>query len=128
MSNPAISRFADHVPARPYCTDELSAGLRIRPREVALKKAYVQPNGSGMVWTVPFDVDRQIVNPDDWWPVWDTANLPPPNLAVQTISTGRGHLLYLLDAGVCTTSAARSKPMAYLRVPSELRLGNVAVV
>jgi len=114
VSSPVLQPFRDHLPAKPYCTDDLSAGLRVLPLKAALGKAYIQHNGPGMVWTLAFDVDRQIVDPSDWWPVWDTANLPPPNVATQTIRTGRGHLLYFLAAGVCTTSAARLKPMEYL--------------
>jgi len=54
------------------------------------------------------------VDPTHWWPVWETANLPPLNVATQPISTGRGHLLYFLAAGVDTTSAARLKLMEYM--------------
>jgi len=114
MSSVALQLFRDHIPAKPYCTDDLSAGLRIRPLQAAIGKAYIQHNGPGMVWTMAFDVDRPIVDPNTWSPVWETANLPPPNVAVQTPESGRGHLFYYLAAGVCTTSAARLKPMEYL--------------
>jgi hypothetical protein len=110
----ALKPFRDHIPVKPYCTDDLSAGLQIRPLQAAIGKAYIQHNGPGMIWTMAFDVDRPIVDPKTWSPVWEDANLQPPNVAVQTPSTGRGHLLYYLAAGVCTTSAARLKPMEYL--------------
>ena len=113
-SNPALDRFRDHLPPKPYCTDDLAAGLQIRALQEALKRAYIQPNGPGMVWALVFDVDRAIVDANDWWPVWETAKLPEPNFTVQTISTGRGHLVYLLAAGVTTTEAARIKPLRYL--------------
>jgi hypothetical protein len=114
VSSPVLKRFKAHLPVKPYCTDDLSAGLRILPLKDALGKAYIQHNHPGMVWVLAFDVDREIVDPNDWWPVWDRAGLPEPNLTTQTISTGRGHLLYFLDAGVCTTTAARPKPMEFL--------------
>ncbi len=114
MSSPVIERFKAHLPVKPYCTDDLGAGLRILPLKDALGKAYIQHNHPGMVWVLAFDVDREIVDPNDWWPVWDRAGLPEPNLTTQTISTGRGHLLYFLEAGVCTTTAARPKPMEFL--------------
>jgi len=114
VSSPVLKPFRDHLPAKPYCTDDLSAGLQIRPLQTAIGKAYIQHNGPGMVWTMAFDVDRPIVDPKTWSPVWEDADLQPPNVAIQTPSTGRGHLLYYLAAGVCTTSAARLKPMEYL--------------
>ncbi|MDA8113360.1 MAG: replication initiation protein [Acidithiobacillus sp.] len=114
MSSPVLKRFRDHLPIKPYCTDDLGAGLKILPLRYALGKAYIQHNHPGMVWVLAFDVDREIVDPNDWWPVWDRAGLPEPNLATQTISTRRGHLLYFLEAGVCTTAAARLKPMEFL--------------
>jgi len=81
---------------------------------MALAKAYIQHNHPGMVWVLVFDVDRQVVDPNDFWPVWETAKLPEPNLATLTRSTGRGHLVYFLAAGVCTTRLARLKPMELL--------------
>ncbi|MGC9200335.1 MAG: replication initiation protein, partial [Acidobacteriaceae bacterium] len=114
MSSPVLQPFRDHLPFKPYCTDDLGVGLRVLPLSKALSKAYIQHNHPGMVWTLAFDMDREIVDPTDFWPVWDLAKLPPPNAAIQTIRTGRGHLLYFLAAGVCTTSAARLKPMEYL--------------
>jgi hypothetical protein len=109
-----LNLFRDHLPAKPYCTDDLAAGLRVLPLKTALGKSYIQQNGPGMVWIMAFDVDRPIVDPKTWSPVWEDADLQPPNVAVQTPSSGRGHLLYYLAAGVCTTSAARLKPMEYL--------------
>nr|WP_226824439.1 replication initiation protein [Acidithiobacillus caldus] len=79
-----------------------------------MAKAYIQHNHPGMVWVLVFDVDRQVVDPNDFWPVWETSCLPVPNLATLTRSTGRGHLVYFLAAGVCTTSLARLKPMEFL--------------
>ena len=114
MSSPVLQRFREHLPIKPYCTDDLGAGLRILPLRVALAKAYIQHNHPGMVWVLVFDVDRQVVDPNDFWPVWETSCLPVPNLATLTRSTGRGHLAYFLAAGVCTTSLARLKPMEFL--------------
>lgn len=113
-NNPALARFREHLPVKPYCTDNLATGLRILPLCDALKKSYIQPNGPGMVWVLVFDVDRQIVDANDWWPVWESANLPTPNFTAQTVSTGRGHLFYLLAAGVTITEAGHLKPLRYL--------------
>lgn len=114
VSSPVLKRFREHLPFKPYCTDDLGAGLKILPLKIALAKAYIQHNHPGMVWVLVFDVDRKIVDPNDFWPVWETVGLPVPNLATLTRSMGRGHLVYFLAAGVCTTEAARLKPMEFL--------------
>lgn len=113
-SNPALSRFAEHLPPKPYCTDDLGAGLQIRPLKMALHRAYIQHNGPGMVWVMVYDVDRACVNPADWWPVWETAGLPQPNITAMSRRTGRGHLIYLLTAGVCRTRLAHLQPLRYI--------------
>jgi hypothetical protein len=43
-----LNLFRDHLPAKPYCTDDLAAGLRVLPLKTALGKAYIQHNGPGM--------------------------------------------------------------------------------
>ena len=36
--------FIGNLPTKPYCTDDLSTGLKIRPRDTALAFKYIQPN------------------------------------------------------------------------------------
>ena len=110
----ALSPFIQHIPPRPYCTDELGAGLQIRPKATALQRAYLQPNGPGMVWVLVYDVDRRVVDPERWTPVWENAGMPEPNFATINRASGRGHVVYALAAGVCKTSAAKVKPLRYV--------------
>lgn len=109
----ALSHFIEHIPNRPYCTDDLGAGLQIRPKATALQRVYLQPNGPGMVWAMVYDVDRRVVDPHRLAPVWEDAGMPEPNFATINRTSGRGHLVYMLDAGVCKTSAAKLKPLRY---------------
>jgi hypothetical protein len=109
----AFERFVDHLPARPYCTNDLTAGLQIRPKATALQRVYLQPNGPGMVWAMVYDVDRRVVDPHRLAPVWEDAGMPEPNFATINRTNGRGHLVYMLEAGVCKTSAAKLKPLRY---------------
>ncbi|CDQ11680.1 replication initiation protein [Acidithiobacillus ferrivorans] len=113
MASNALSSFIKHIPDRPYCTDDLGSGLQIRPKATALQRVYLQPNGPGMVWAMVYDVDRHVVDPERLAPVWEDARLPEPNFATINRANGRGHLVYMLDAGVCKTSAARLKPLRY---------------
>lgn len=109
-----LDRFAEHLPHKPYCTDDLTAGLQIRSLKTALQRAYIQHNHPGMIWAMVYDVDRACVNPTDWWPIWESVGLPPPNMAVMNKKTKRGHLIYLLEAGVCRTELAHLKPLRYI--------------
>ena len=109
----ALERFVDHLPARPYCTDDLTVGLQIRPKATALQRVYLQPNGPGMVWAMVYDVDRRVVDPHRLASVWEDAGMPEPNFATINRTSGRGHLVYMLEAGVCKTSAAKLKPLRY---------------
>jgi len=110
----ALSRFAEHLPPKPYCTDDLTAGLQIRPLKTALERAYIQQNGPGMVWVLVYDIDRACIDPEDWWPVWENAGLPPPNMAAMNRRTKRGHLFYLLAAGVTRTELGHLAPLRYV--------------
>jgi hypothetical protein len=105
------SFFVAHLPTKPYCADDLSAGLQIRPIKTALGRAYIQHNGPGMTWTLAQDVDRDIA---DMAHAKDWTLGPEPDAIVVNPANGHGHLLWYLAAGVCTTSAARLKPMQYL--------------
>jgi hypothetical protein len=109
----ALLPFLDHIPNRPYCTDDLGAGLQVRPKATALQRVYLQPNGPGMIWALVYDVDRRVVDPQSLFPVWDDVGMPAPNFATINRANGRGHLVYMLAAGVTKTSAARLQPLRY---------------
>ncbi len=102
----AVQQFVKHLPTKPYCSNNLSQGLKIRQINTALMHAYIQQNGPGMLWSLVFDLDYNVTEK-----AW--ADLPPPNFLARTKETGRAHLFYNLQAGVCTTSAARQKPIRY---------------
>ncbi|MHB1632234.1 MAG: replication initiation protein [Acidithiobacillus sp.] len=113
MASNALSPFIEHIPDRPYCTDALGVGLQIRPKATALQRVYLQPNGPCMVWALVYDVDRRVVDPERLAPVWEDVGMPDPNFATINRASGRGHLVYMLTAGVCKTSAARLEPLRY---------------
>lgn len=53
-----LETFKNSLPQKPYCTDDLSFGLKIRPAETAIKKRYLQYNKpTDLRWFV-YDVDR----------------------------------------------------------------------
>lgn len=97
------------LPRKPYCSDDLTYGLMVRPLKIAIKKRYIQPNPPGKASYLAFDVDR-----GDAGAAWLDSNAPRPNFIIKNPENGHAHYLYALEHPVCTTSAARIKPMRYL--------------
>lgn len=100
--------FAASAPRRPYCADDLGAGLLIRPQDQALRRRYIQHNPPSRLAFLVFDFDRPgaLVAHED-------AMLPEPSWVAENPETGRGHLAYALGCPVITTDAARAAPMRY---------------
>lgn len=109
-----LQLFADSLPRRPYCTDDLSAGLAIRPAIDALEKRYIQYNGPALVRWLVFDVDRAFSSHDDDWRI-----IAPPNLIMRNRENAHAHVAYGLAAGVCKTDAARQAPLRLLSAINE---------
>ena len=97
-------------PRRPYCSDDLESGLRIRSLKQALTKPYIQANPPHLrVWSV-FDVDRPAGAL-----AWEDANLPPPSWAATNKTNGHAHLVWGLRAPVLVDGlGARDAPLRYL--------------
>lgn len=100
--------FLASAPRRPFCADDLGAGLRIRGQAQALEHRYIQHNPPHALAFLVFDFDRTgaLVAAED-------AGLPPPSWVAENRDTRRGHLAYALACPVITTDAARSAPMRY---------------
>lgn len=103
----ALNRVLEEAPYLPRCSDDKTA-TRIRPRHYAIRYPYMQVNRPGFVSWMIFDLDHANVS------IWEDAGLPAPNLIVRNRSSGHSHLYYAIPP-VCTTEAARSKPIAYMK-------------
>lgn len=103
----AFSRVLQEAPYFPRCSDDKTA-TRVRPRQYAIRYPYMQINRAGMVSWLIFDLDH--ANP---WR-WQDVGLPPPNFIVLNRANGHSQLYYAITP-VCTTTAARSKPIAYMK-------------
>ena len=103
-----LREFVEKSPKHPYCTDEKGEALRIRNRRHAFLKRYVQHNPPAMCHWLTFDLDHG--NPM----IFKDVTLPAPNLVAMTRDTGRSHISYAIE-GVCTSDAARIKPIQYLQ-------------
>ena len=97
-------------PKKPYCSDDLEYGVRIRSLSSALKKPYIQANPPHLrVWSI-FDVDRAGAGL-----AWEDAMLPPPSWATVNKENGHAHLVWGLSAPVLVDSPdMRQAPLRYL--------------
>lgn len=100
----------DRWPRRPWCTDDLEAGLRVRSLRQAIEKTYIQANPPHLrVWSI-FDVDRPLGGL-----AWEAANLPPPTWAAVNRVNSHAHLVWGLRAPVLVDGVgARDAPLRYL--------------
>jgi hypothetical protein len=103
----ALSRVLTEAPYYPRCSDDKTA-TRVRPREYAIRYPYMQVNRPGFVSWLIFDLDHSHAMR------WEDVGLPAPNLIVRNRQSGKSHLFYAI-VPVCTTEAARDKPIAYMK-------------
>ncbi len=99
----------EELPPKPYCSDELKTGLRIRPRATALTKKYIQLNPPHQRVFLTFDLDYRT-----WAYVAEDVSLPQPIWCVGNEKNGHAHLIYALMYPVYTTSASHLKPLKWL--------------
>jgi len=107
----ALHRFMREAPYYPRCSDDKTAA-RVKPVEYAIRYPYIQANRPGRVSWLIFDLDHS----NAW--IWSDAGLPAPNLIVRNRTSGHSHLYYAVSP-VCTSEAARAKPIAYMRAVYE---------
>ena len=116
------SLFEPHRwPRRPYYSDDLEAGVRIRSLRQAITKPYIQANPPHLrVWSI-HDVDKPYCNPERGTfhssavLAWEDANLPPPSWAAVNRENGHAHLVWGLSAPVLVDGmGARDAPLRYL--------------
>ena len=104
-----LDLFESRLPSRPYCTDDLTHGLRIRDPRRAVRKRYIQANPPWLRSWLLFDLDRPGAAM-----AWDDANLPEPAWTAQNPENGHAHIAWGLDAPVLLGQHDRSRPMRYL--------------
>lgn len=103
--------FAASLPRWLACTDNLAEGIERQPREKAVRRAYIDPNPSALVWAMVFDIDR----PEAATAWQDSlATCPRPNWITQNPRNGHAHLGYALAAPVSRTLKARATPQRFL--------------
>jgi hypothetical protein len=97
------------MPDKPYCSNDLSSGLIVRPKDQALKHKYIQHNPPKQVQAIVIDIDH-----DQSFNAADENNVQLPSLMVLNPENGHGHAVYLLKNMVTVSAAARMKPQRWL--------------
>ena len=103
------STFYKNLPHKPYCTNELGAGLIIRQKKTAIQMPYIQHNPPCFISSLVFDVDTS-----DAYFSWFDANLPPPTWIAKNSQNGHADSGYMRLAPVCTTHRAKQNVIQYL--------------
>lgn len=98
------------LPHRPYCSEDLEYGVKIRPLTTALQLPYLQLNPPHLRFWMVFDIDRPGAAL-----AWEDANLPRPAWAAVNRENGRAHLAYALSAPVLVAENARREPIRFLQ-------------
>lgn len=106
--------FSPHKwPRRPYCTNDLESGLKIRPLELAFNHEHIQLNPPHLKVWLAFDVDR----PGAAY-AWENAgkpNLPHPSWAAINRENAHAHLVWGLAVPVLVSCIElRQAPLRYL--------------
>lgn len=101
-----LKTFNSSLANRPYCTDELMLGLKIRPVAQALKHKYIQANDNYIKFLI-VDCDH-----DDFY-AWENANLAPPNFIVKNPKNGHFHAVWALANPIYRDYENKAKNLAY---------------
>jgi len=96
------------LPRRPYCTNDLSCGLRIRSADDARHYRYLQINPHVLRSWLVFDIDYPCGGL-----AWEHSHVAPPNFFSTNPANGHAHLAYLLSTPVVTSDLAREAPLRY---------------
>lgn len=107
----ALDLFEDgRWPKKPFCSNDLSAGVRIRALKHAIKHRYIQANPPNLrVWSI-HDCDYEGAAL-----AWEDVGLPPPSWAAINPENAHAHLVWGLSAPVLVDGLhAREAPMRYL--------------
>jgi hypothetical protein len=97
--------FYEYLAPKPYCTDMLGC-LLIRPKAIAIRNAYIQPNPITRAYWLVFDIDSE--QSRYWWDEWE---IPTPNIEIRNPENNHQHLFYQIDPAVYTLRQARRKPL-----------------
>lgn len=106
----ALDSFQNTLPKKPYCSNDLTQGVVIRPREMAINFKYLQPNHPYYQHYLILDLDYDAALVEI---LYSMTGLPLPNLLVENRENGRSHIFFKLRKPIYKTNASKLKPIIY---------------
>lgn len=103
-----LELFAEHLPHKPYCSDE-KGWLQVRQKATAIGKKYIQHNQPSLCHWLVYDYDKAGALEHI-----GQQQLPVPNIVATNPANGNSHLFYRLADPVCTSELAHQKPLHLL--------------
>lgn len=104
-----LDLFKSTLPSKPYCTNALEQGLRIRPVSTAERMRYIQHNAvNSKTWLV-YDIDRAITADE----IYNDLHLPVPNLFIQNPVNAHAHVAYSLITPIHLNDNSSQKPIRF---------------
>jgi len=100
-----LALFEHTLSKKPYCTNEVMAGLMIRSKSHAVKHRYIQHNQPNSISWLVIDVDHEHTYIDDL--------NPAPNMVAYNPENGRCHAFYALDTPVHKNFNSSFLPQKY---------------
>jgi hypothetical protein len=101
--------FINTLPNRPFCSNDLRFGLKIRPKLQAIQQRMIQPNGPLAVKWLLFDIDR-----DDSYFAFEERCAPVPSFIAVNKGNGHCHYGYMLRSAVTKLELSRESPIKFL--------------
>ena len=100
----------ERIPHKPYCTDDLSYGIRPRSYKTAITRRYIQVNPPHLRTFLLFDLDYAGAAL-----AWEDNNLPMPAWTAINRENTHAHIAYALSAPVLTADfGGRQAALRYL--------------
>lgn len=109
-----LEHWRSHLPKRPYCSNDLETGVRIRPRMSAIMYREIQPNDPWEKHCLIIDLDHSSPLPSD---------VPPPNIVVTNPLSGHRHALFVWETPILMgPNASRKAQNFYSDIAIALRI------
>lgn len=117
---PQLQSFYDDLPNKPYCS-EVKNACTVRPKAIASKQPYIQPNHPQIIKWLFIDIDSDLKHKfinyydDNLFFRYHDRNLPPPTIIMRNRDNGHVQYAYRLTDPVTMFEGSRNHPTQYLK-------------
>lgn len=117
---PQLQSFYDDLPKKPYCS-EVKNACTVRPKSIASKQPYIQPNHPQIIKWLFIDIDSDLKHKfinyydDNLFFRYHDRNLPPPTIIMRNRDNGHVQYAYRLTDPVTMFEGSRNHPTQYLK-------------